>query len=124
MLFFGVGKDPLNGFLALRVKLLVFRSIPGIVGQFFIVLPDVAQDGLYAVFGAGTKLAGGTLGADFCKEFLAAKKSIAKQAGQQVYFAKPAGERVPYQLSNNAQVYTLCLSLSKNGLSGSLPDRP
>ncbi len=52
MLFFGVGKNPLNGFFALRVKLPVFRGLPSVVGQLFIGLPDMAQDGLYAVFGA------------------------------------------------------------------------
>ena len=53
MLFFGVGKDPFNGFLSPGVKILVFRSVSGIISQLLIVLPDVPQDGLYAVFGAG-----------------------------------------------------------------------
>jgi len=52
MLFFGVGKDPLNGFLALSVKVPVLRGVSGVVGQFLIVLPDVPQDGFYAAFGA------------------------------------------------------------------------
>ena len=53
MLFFGIGKDPLNGFFAFCVKLLIFRGVSGVVSQLLIVLPDVPQDGLYAVFGAG-----------------------------------------------------------------------
>ena len=51
--FLGIGKDALNGFLAFCVKLLIFWGISGIVGQFLIILPDVAQDGFHAVFGAG-----------------------------------------------------------------------
>ena len=50
MLFFAVGKNPLNSFFSLCVKILIFRGVPGIVGQFLIVLPDMAQDSFYAVF--------------------------------------------------------------------------
>ena len=53
MLFFRIGKNPFNGFFTFGVKVLVFRGIPGIVGQLLIVLPDMAQDRLYAVFRAG-----------------------------------------------------------------------
>ena len=53
MLFFRIGKNPFNGFFTFGVKVLVFRGIPGIVGQLLIVLPDMAQDRLYAVFLAG-----------------------------------------------------------------------
>ena len=41
MLFFGVGKNTLNGFFAPCVKIPVFRSVSGIVGQLLIVFPDV-----------------------------------------------------------------------------------
>ena len=34
MLFFGVGKDPLNGFFAFCVKVLIFRGVSGVIDQF------------------------------------------------------------------------------------------
>lgn len=52
--FFSVGKNPFNGFLVPGIEFLVLRGVPGIVSQFLIVLLDVPQDGLYAVFGFGT----------------------------------------------------------------------
>ena len=63
--FFGVGKDPLNGFLVLRVKKPVLRGVPGVIGQSCVVLPDVAQDSFQTVFGVGAQVPGGTLGADW-----------------------------------------------------------
>ncbi len=65
MLFFGIGKDPLNGLLAFGIKIFVFRGVPGVIGQFLVILPDMAQDGFYAVFGTGAKLPCGTLSTNF-----------------------------------------------------------
>ncbi len=44
MFFLGIGKDPLNGFLAFGIKLFVFRGVSGVIGQFFVVFPNMAQD--------------------------------------------------------------------------------
>lgn len=60
MLYFFVGKDSLNGFFVFSIKAPVFRSVSGIVGQFFVILPDMAQDSLHAVLGTGTQMPGGT----------------------------------------------------------------
>ena len=62
MLFLCVGKNPLNGFFALSVKRLVFRGVSGVIGQFLVILPNVAQDSLYTVRRAGAQLPGGALG--------------------------------------------------------------
>ena len=53
MLFFGISKDPFNGLFAFGVKVLVFRGVSGVIGQFLVVFPDMAQDSLHAVFRAG-----------------------------------------------------------------------
>ena len=53
MLFFGIGKDPLNGFFTFGVKIPILGGVSGVIGQFLIILPDMAQDGFHAVFGAG-----------------------------------------------------------------------
>ena len=65
MLFLGVGKDALNRLFAFGIKLLVLGCVPGVIGQFLVILPDMAQDGFHAVFGVGAQLPCGTLGADF-----------------------------------------------------------
>ena len=62
MFFLGIGKDPLNGFLAFGIKLFVFRGVSGVIGQFFVVFPNMAQDSFNAVFRVGAKLPGRTLG--------------------------------------------------------------
>ncbi len=54
MFFLRVGRDPFNGFFAFGVKVLVFRGVSGVIGQFLIVLPDMALDSLHAAFRAGT----------------------------------------------------------------------
>ena len=64
MFFLGVGKDPFNGLFPPLVEFPVLRSIAGVVGQFLIVLPDMPLYGLYAVFGAGTQMAGRTVDTD------------------------------------------------------------
>ena len=64
MLFFGIGKDPLNGFLAFGIKIFVFRGVPGVIGQFLVIFPNMAQDGFHAVFGMGAQVPGGTLSTD------------------------------------------------------------
>lgn len=51
-LFDNVGKDPLNSFLALGVKALVFRGVPGIIDQLLIDLPDMVLDVFCIVFRA------------------------------------------------------------------------
>ena len=61
MLFFGIGKDPLNGFLAFGIKIFVLRGVSGVIGQFFVVFPNMAQDSFNAAFGAGAQVPGGTL---------------------------------------------------------------
>jgi hypothetical protein len=53
MLFFRIRKDPFNGFFAFGVKVLVFRGVSGVIGQFLVVFPDMALDSLHAVFRAG-----------------------------------------------------------------------
>ena len=53
MLFLCVCKDPFNGFFAFGVKILVFRGVSGVIGQFLIILPDMALDSLYVVFRVG-----------------------------------------------------------------------
>ena len=65
MLFFRIRKDPFNGFFAFGVKVLVFRGVSGVIGQIFVVLPNMAQDSFYAVFRVGAKLPGGTLRTNF-----------------------------------------------------------
>jgi len=55
MFFLGIGKDPLNGFLAFGIKLFVFRGVSGVIGQFFVVFPNMAQDSFNAVFRACLK---------------------------------------------------------------------
>ncbi len=44
MLFFGIGKDSFNGFLAFGIKIFVFRGVSGVIGQFFVVFPNMAKD--------------------------------------------------------------------------------
>ena len=56
MLFLGAGKDALDGFFALGIKLLVFRGVSGIVSQFLIIFPNMAQDGFYTAFEMGIQL--------------------------------------------------------------------
>ena len=65
MFFLGIGKDPLNGFLAFGIKLFVLRGVSGVIGQFFAVFPSMAQDSFYAVFRAGAQLPGRALRTDF-----------------------------------------------------------
>ena len=64
MLFFGIGKDSFNGFLAFGIKIFVLRGVSGVIGQFFVVFPNMAQDSFNAVFRAGAQVPGGTLGTD------------------------------------------------------------
>ena len=40
-LFFRIRKNPFNGFFTFGVKVLIFRGIPGIVGQLLIVIIEV-----------------------------------------------------------------------------------
>ena len=60
MLYFFVGKDSLKGFFVFSMKAPVFRGVSGIVGQFFVIFPDMAQDSLHAVLGTGTQMPSGT----------------------------------------------------------------
>ena len=43
MLFFRIRKDPFNGFFAFGVKVLVFRGVSGVIGQFLVVFPDMVS---------------------------------------------------------------------------------
>jgi hypothetical protein len=43
MLFFRIRKDPFNGFFAFGVKVLVFRGVSGVIGQFFVVFPNMRR---------------------------------------------------------------------------------
>ena len=49
MLLFGICKDTLNRLFSGLVHPLVNRGIAGIVGQFFVVFPDVSGDCFYTV---------------------------------------------------------------------------
>ena len=62
--FLGVGKDSFNGLLAPLVQFLVLWGVAGVVGQFFIILPDMPLYCFDTVFGMGAQMAGGAVGTD------------------------------------------------------------
>ena len=43
VLIFGIGKDSLNGFLAFGIKIFVLRGVSGVIGQFFVVFPNMRR---------------------------------------------------------------------------------
>lgn len=40
-------------------------GVPGVINQFFIILPDMAQDGFHVILGTSAQLLCGALGTDF-----------------------------------------------------------
>ena len=54
-------KESFNGLLAFGIERILFRRVPGVVRQLFVVLPNVPPDFFIAVLGLGTQMPGGTL---------------------------------------------------------------
>ena len=70
VLFFGIRKDTFNGFFSCLVHPLVDRRVPGIVSQFFVILPDMPGDGLYEVLALCAKMSGGAVCTDLWIAFI------------------------------------------------------
>ena len=76
MFFLGVGKDPFNGLLAPLVQFLVPWGVAGVVGQFFIILPDMPLYCFDTVFGMGAQMAGGATGTEIFGSLLVFPVSV------------------------------------------------
>ena len=113
MLFLGIGKDSLNGFLAFGIKIFVFRGVSGVIGQFFVVFPNMAQDSFYAVFRVGAQVLRRALGTDLrmAAIFPVTVAEAASQTGSVMRLIFRLANKCV--LSTSLFVQTLCLDATK-----------